>query len=88
MSDKKSISIRLTPEAYAAIKKGAKERNLSLGDYLDEMCTGNQREISPEIICRLLTLGVLKDYPLDQWNDQMKSLYDDCVEGLCALLKW
>lgn len=86
MSDKKSISIRLTPEAYETLKGGAKERSLSICDYLVELCTAKPREISPEIMCRLYTLGVLKDYPIDQWNDQMKRLYDDCLEGLCALL--
>lgn len=86
MSDKKSISIRLTPEAYETIKSGAKERGLTIGDYLTEVCTAKPWEISPDIMCRLYTLGALKEFPLDQWNDQMKRLYDDCLEGLCALL--
>ncbi len=88
MSDKKPRSIRMSNEDYKIISAKARERNLSVGDYILEACTQTTQEISPEIICRLKTLGVLKDIPLEQWNDQIKRLYDDCLEDLCVLLKW
>lgn len=88
MSNKKPRSIRMTDESYEVLSSGARERNLLLGDYIVERCSRKTQEISPDIICRLHTLGVLKDIPLGQWNDQIKRFYDDCLEGLCALLKW
>ncbi len=88
MSDKKPRSIRMTDEEYEIISAKSRERHLSVGDYILEACTQTPQEISPDIICRLQTLDALKDVPLEQWNDQIKRLYDDCLEGLCVLLKW
>ena len=87
MSDKKSKTIRMTDEGYDMVKAKAKERNLSIGDYIVEACLNKPWEISPDIMCRLHTLGALKEVPLDKWNESLKRLYDDCLEGLCVLLK-
>ena len=88
MSDKKPKTIRMTDEAFNIVSRKAKERNLPVGDFILESVSAEQKGISPEIICRILTIGELVRIPMEQWNDRMKELYSDCVEGLCVLLKW
>lgn len=88
MGDKKPRTIRMTDDAYNTISCKAKERKLPLGDFILEVTTSEQCGISPEIMCRLLTIRELAVIPMEQWNDEIKKLYNDCAEGLCALLKW
>lgn len=87
MSDRKQRTIRMTDEEHRAVLNGAKERGLPIGEYICEVCNKQSQEISPEVMCRILTIRELARVPMDQWNDKIKDLYDDCVEGLCALLK-
>lgn len=88
MSDKKPKTIRMTDEAFNIVSRKAKERNLPVGDFILETVSAEQSGISPEIICRMLTIRELVRIPMEQWNEEIKDLYNDCVEGLCALLKW
>lgn len=88
MSDKKPKTIRMTDEAFNIVSRKAKERNLPVGDFILESVSAEQSDISPEIICRILTIGELVRIPMEQWNEKIKELYNDCVEGLCVLLKW
>ncbi len=88
MSDKKPKTIRMTDECFNIVSRKAKERNLPLGDFILESVSAEQNVVSPEIMCRMLTIRELAVIPMEQWNDEIKKLYNDCAEGLCALLKW
>lgn len=88
MNDAKSRSIRMTDIEYETIKKGAKSRGLSIAKYIIELTNESPSGLTPEIMSRLLTLSKFLDIPMEYWNTEMKNLFKECVDSLCALSKW
>lgn len=87
MGDKKPRTIKMTDEAYNTISCKAKERKLPLGDFILEVTISEQCGIYSEIMCRLLTIRELAIIPMEQWNDEIKNLYNDCAEGLMLIFQ-
>ena len=88
MNDAKSRSIRMTDIEYETIKKGAKSRGLSIAKYIIELTNESPSRLTPEIMSRLLTISKFLDIPMEYWNTEMKNLFKECVDSLCALSKW
>lgn len=89
MSEIKPRSIRMTDIEYETIKKGAKSRGLPIAKYIIELTTNEiPSGLAPEIMSRLLTISKFLDIPMEYWNNEMKKLFKEGVDSLCALLKW
>lgn len=88
MNETKSKSIRMTDIEYETIKKYSKTRGLPISKCMVELINQKPSELSPEIICGILTLAKFVNIPIEYWNDEMKKLFKECVDKLCALSKW
>ena len=53
-----------------------------------ELISGQNPGLTPDIMSRLLTLTKFLDIPMECWNTEMKNLFKECVDSLCALSKW
>ena len=84
----KSRSFRMTDEEHEIIVRCAKERGLTVGKFLVELCTEQKSEIKPEVMCRLSTIESLLTLPRECWNDKMTILFKEIFKALCVLLKW
>lgn len=89
MAKTSSKSIRMTDIEYSIIKDYSKSRGLSIAKCMVELINNRSLELSPEILCRLKTLGtILRDIPTEHWNKEIIEIFEECVEKLCVLLKW
>ncbi len=91
MNKAKNKSIKMTDLEFERVKQGAMDRKLTIGKFIDLACTEyaeRSDEISPEIICRLHTIKNLLNVSKDNWNAEMKAIFDTNVEELCVLLNW
>lgn len=88
MADTKSKSIRMTDNEYDTIKKYARSRGLPIAKCMMELINEKPAGLSPEIMGRLLTLTKFVEIPMEYWNDEMKKLFKECVDSLCALSEW
>lgn len=91
MDKAKNKSIKMTDLEFEAVKQGAIDRKLTIGKFIVLACREYGRrsdEISPEIICRLQTIRNLLNVSQDNWNAEMKAIFDTNVEALCVLLNW
>lgn len=86
----KSRSFRMTDEQHETIVSYAKERGLTVGKFLVELCEKQNRtqSISPEVMCRLSTIFNLLTIPVECWSNEMILLYEENFKALCVLLKW
>lgn len=87
----KNRSIKMTDKQFYTLKKGACERNLPLGKYIETISNDfnvNCFEPNPNFISRLLTIKALLEIPIESWNEKMRELYSKNVEEICVLLKW
>ena len=84
----KSRSFRMTDEEHETIIGYAKQRGLTVGKSIVELCENQTQSISPEVMCILSTIRNLLFVPRDSWNDEMIMLYEENFKKLCALLKW
>ncbi len=91
MDKSRNRTIKMTDLEYNTMRQGAIDRNLTSGQYIYLVCTEygqHSGEISPEIICRLQTIRNLLNVSTDNWNAEMKAIFDMNVEELCVLLNW
>ena len=83
----KGRTIKMTDAEYSEFRRLAKERKLPSGKFIGLLCKEYQlNELSPEIICRLQTVRNLLEVPQEDWNKEMKVLFNNIVEELCATL--
>lgn len=81
----------MTDKQFYTLKKGASERNLPLGKYIEMTInnfTVNCFEPDPNFISRLFTIKALLEIPVEGWNEKMRELYSKNVDEVCVLLKW
>lgn len=89
MAKTSSKSIRMTDIEYGIIKDYSKSRGLPIAKCMVELINDRSPELSPEILCRLKTLGtILMDIPTEYWNETIIGIFEECVKKLCVLLKW
>ena len=80
-------TIKMTDSEYNRLRSLAIERNLTNGKLIGLLCEEyKSNELSPEIICKLQTVRNLLEVPQKDWNKEMKVLFNDTVEELCAML--
>ena len=91
MDKAKNKSIKMTDLEFERVRQGAIDRKLTIGKFIDLACREygeHSGEISPEITCRLQTIKNLLNVSRENWNAEMKAIFDKNVEELCVLLNW
>lgn len=85
----KNRSIKMTDKQFNILKQKAAARKLPLGKFLETICSENVTTLcDPNLICRLLTLKTLLEIPVENWDENIRTVYCQNVEEICVLLKW
>lgn len=91
MNQTKNRSIKMTDEQYDTVRQGALERHLTMGEFMKMICdkyNAKSYEPEPKLICSLLTVKEIMQYPKEAWNENLMNLFDKAVEEICTSLKW
>lgn len=91
MKQTKNRSIKMTDEQYDAVRIGALERHLPIGEFMRLLCdehNAESHEPDPELIFGLFTIKEIMQYPKGAWNEDVMKLFDEAAEKVCTLLKW